>query len=203
MISTRFLPIVCALVAVTLVPTFIHSYSNSVIRDGRSTASVPMTLAGYTGTASGRNATWGQRRFDSDDWTERVYRTGRDEVIVTVVRSFDAKALYHHPELAVTEYTFPRSEIRRFAQRPEIPVYVLYAEGGGVALYSLHYDDTFVENPIRFQLRSAGEMLVSGRKAMTLFFLADKTPGANVEALPSLNLFFEAIDSFTGSGSAQ
>ena len=70
-ISTRFLPIVCGLVAVTLVPTLIHSYADSAVRDGRTTASIPMTLAGYTGAPSGRNATWGQRRFESDDWTER------------------------------------------------------------------------------------------------------------------------------------
>ncbi|NOT26850.1 MAG: hypothetical protein HOP16_12195 [Acidobacteria bacterium] len=203
MISTRFLPAVCGLVAVALVPTLIHSYSDSAVRDGRSTASIPAVLAGYAGAPSGRNATWGQRRFESDDWTERVYRAGRDEVTLTVVRSYDAKALYHHPELAVTEDTFPRTEIRRFAQRPEIPVFVLQAETGGVGLYALQYDDAFVEDPIRFQLRSAGEMLFSGRKAMTLFFLADNAPDSSVDALPSLGLFFEAIDRFTSQGVSQ
>lgn len=203
MISTRFLPVVCALVALTLVPTFIHSYSDSAIRDGRTTAAIPAVLAGYTGTASGRNATWGQRRFESDDWAERVYRAGRDEVVLTVVRSYDAKSLYHHPELAVTENTFPRTEVKRFAQRPEIPVHVLYAEPTGVALYVLQYDDAFVEDPIRFQLRSAGEMLFSGRRAMTLFFLADQLPAASVERLPSLGLLFEAIDRFTAQRVSQ
>jgi hypothetical protein len=203
MISTRFLPVVCALVAVTLVPTFIHSYSDSAVRDGRTTAAIPTMLAGYTGAASGRNATWGQRRFESDDWTERVYRAGRDEVTLTVIRSYDAKALYHHPELAVTENTFPRTELKRFARRPEIPVHVLYAEPEGLGLYVLQYDNTFVEDPIRFQLRSAGEMLFRGRRAMTLFFLADQAPAASVEMLPSLGLLFEAIDRFTSQGVSQ
>jgi hypothetical protein len=200
-ISTRFLPVVCGLVAVTLVPTFIHSYSDSAVPDGRTTASIPMTLAGYTGAPSGRNATWGQRRFDSNDWTERVYQSGRDEVRLTVVRSFDAKALYHHPELAVTESSFTETELTRFPQRPDIPVYVLYAEPEGVALYALHYDSAFVQDPIRFQLRTAGELLFSGRKAMTLFFLTDDgpIPGSGVESLPSLGLFFAAIDRFTAS----
>jgi hypothetical protein len=200
-ISTRFLPIVCGLVAITLVPTFIHSYSDSAVRDGRTTTSIPMALAGYTGSASGRNATWGQRRFESDDWTERVYRSERDEVRLTVVRSYDAKALYHHPELAVTENTFSSTELTRFTQRPDIPVYVLHAESGGVALYALHYDGAFVQDPIRFQLRTAGELLFSGRKAMTLFFLTDDggVPGSGVESLPSLGLFFAAIDRFTAS----
>ena len=202
MISTRFLPIVCGLVAITLVPTFIHSYSDSAVHDSRTTGSIPMTLAGYTGAASGRNATWGQRRFDSDDWTERVYRSSGDEVRLTVVRSYDAKALYHHPELAVTESNFIKTELRRFAQRPDTPVHVLYADSGGVALYALHYDNAFVQDPIRFQLRTAGELLLSGRKAMTLFFMTDDRPGAGIESLPSLGLFFAAIDRFVASAGA-
>jgi hypothetical protein len=199
-ISTRYLPIVCGLVAVTLVPTFIHSYSDSTVRDGRTTASIPMALAGYTGVPSGRNATWGQRRFESDDWTERVYRSGRDEFRLTVVRSYDAKALYHHPELAVTESTFIKTELKRFTPRPEIPVHVLHTASNGVALYALHYDPGFVQDPIRFQLRMAGELLFSGRKAMTLFFLTDGNGGSDIESLPSLSPFFTAIDSFTASG---
>jgi len=205
MISTRFLPIVSGLVAVTLVPTFIHSYSDSAVRDGRTTTSIPMSLAGYTGAPSGRNATWGQRRFESEDWTERLYRSGRNEVKLTVVRSYDAKALYHHPELAVTESNFIRTEVKQFDQRPDVPVHVLYSDRGGVSLYALHYDRAFVQDPIRFQLRTAGELLFSGRKAMTLFFLTDDAgPGAGVESLPSLGLFFAAIDRFTNSaGSSQ
>jgi hypothetical protein len=173
-----------------------------VVRDGLTTTSIPMALAGYSGSASGRNATWGQRRFDSEDWTERVYRSAGDEVRLTVVRSYDAKALYHHPELAVTEHTFAKTELRRFTQRPDVPVHVLYAESGGVALYALQYDGTFVQDPIRFQLRMAGELLFSGRKAMTLFFLTDDAPGAGADGLPSLGLFFEAIDRFTTTAGA-
>ena len=203
MISTRYLPIVCALVAVTLVPTFIHSYSDSAVRDGRTTTSIPMALAGYIGAPTDRNATWGQRQFESDDWIERVYRSGRDEVTLAVVRSYDAKALYHHPELAATEDTFDKTEVRRFAQRTDIPVFVLSTTTNRIALYALQYEDAFVENPIRFQLLTAGEMLFSGRRAMTLFFLSDQDPGTNVDALPSLGLFFEAIDRFSSPGATQ
>ena len=204
MISTRYLAIVCGLVAVALVPTFIHSYSDSAVRDGRTTASIPMALAGYTGAPSGRNATWGQRRFESNDWTERVYRSGRDEVRLTVVRSYDAKSLYHHPELAVTEGDFVKTELKRFAQRPDIPVHVLYAQRSRIALYVLHYDQRIVQDPIRFQLRMAGELLFSGRKAMTLFFLTDGNAGPDIESLPSRALFFEAIDRFSsGAGALQ
>ena len=209
MISTRFVPVICALVAVALVPTFIHSYTDSTVHDGRVTASIPTSLAEYNGTPSGRNATWGQRRFDSHDWTERTYRSSTDEVRLTVIRSYDAKALYHHPELAVTNGpSFVKTEVRRFSQQPDVPVHVLYTDetDGMLAMYALHHGTTFVQDPIRFQLRTAGELMFSGRKAMTLFFLTDEhaSNSGNIEKLPSLGMFFAAIDRFVASdGPAQ
>src|SRR5688572_467043 len=132
MISSRFMPVACALIAIALVPTLIHSYAGAVEVDGRTTAGIPAFLAGFTSTDAGRNATWGKRRFDSDDWSERTYRNGVDAVRLTVVRSYDSKSLYHHPELAVAYPTsFPEEETRRFTVRPEIPVHVL-TPGEGV-----------------------------------------------------------------------
>jgi hypothetical protein len=65
-------------------------------------------------------------------------------------------------------------------------------------MYVLHYDDRFVENPITFQIRTAGELLFSGRKPMTLFFLhdLDVPEGARPGTLPSARLLFSAIDRF-------
>jgi hypothetical protein len=205
-IANRFLPIVCALVALTLVPTLIHSYADSTVRDGRATETIPTSLAGYVGAPSGRNATWGKRRFESDDWMERIYKSSDDQVKLSVIRSYDPKSLYHHPELAVAYGpSWVRTEEKRFAQRPEIPVHMLYTDTGGtVAMYVLHYDDRFVEEPITFQLRTAGELLFSGRKAMTLFFVTDESvpSAAGVDTLPSADLLFAAVDRFVASGSA-
>ena len=205
MISSRFVPAVCGLVAVALIPTYIHSYAGSTVQDGRTTASIPTSLAQYEGTPSGRNNTWAKRRFDSDDWTERIYRSSGDEVKLSVIRSFDAKRLYHHPELAVAYGpSYVRPEVRRLTRRPDIPVHVLYTDGSTrtIVLYALHYGDSFVQDPIRFQLRSAGELLFSGRKAMTLFFLTDESvpAGIDIDGLPSIGLFFDAIEQFVASG---
>lgn len=205
MISSRFLPIVCALVGLTLVPTLIHSYSDSTVRDGRATQMIPMSLAGYEGAPSGRNATWGKRRFESDDWMERIYKSGGDEVKLSVIRSYDPKSLYHHPELAVSYGpSWVRSEVKRFPQRSEIPIHMLYTDGGAVAMYVLHYDDRFVQDPIMFQLRTAGELLFSGRKPMTLFFVTDQSvpSSADISTLPSASLLFAAIDRFLATGGA-
>jgi hypothetical protein len=140
MIAGRFVPAVCALVAIALIPTYIHSYAGSTVQDGRRSGSISESLAEYQGTSSGRNATWGKRRFDSDDWTERIYRSSGDEVKLTVIRSYDPKSLYHHPELAVSYGpSYQKSEIRRLAGRPEIPVHVLSTNGRvrTIALYAL------------------------------------------------------------------
>ena len=205
MISNRFVHAACVLIAVALIPTYIHSYAGSVVEDGRTTASIAPSLGQYQGTPSGRNATWGKRRFDSDDWMERIYKSSTDQVKLSVVRSYDPKSLYHHPELAVAYGpSYVQSDIRRLPQRPDIPVYVLSTSGRErtIAVYALHYGSGFVEDPIRFQLRTAGELLFSGRQAMTLFFLTAErvAAGTDVEALPSIGMFFEAIDQFVASG---
>jgi hypothetical protein len=208
MISTRFLSVVCALVGLALVPTLIHSYAETTVRDGLSTQVISTSLAGYQGVPSGRNATWGKRRFDSDDWMERDYTSNGDTVKLSVIRSFDPKTLYHHPELAIAYGpSYIRNEVRRFAQRPDVPVHMLYTDTdvGTVAMYALLYDNRFVEDPIGFQIRTAGELLFSRRKPMTIFFVTDQkvAASANIDTLPAANVLFAAIDSFlqrAGSG---
>jgi hypothetical protein len=198
MISSRFVPAICALFALALVPTLLHSYSDTVVDDGRSVTAIDERLGSLVSVPSDRNPTWGKRRFDSDEWIERIYSGGdvKGHLRLTVVRTFDAKSVYHHPELAVAYGTsFTGSEIRHFPERPEIPVHVLRSAQGvpSAAMYVLHYDDRYVANPIAFQLRLAGELLVSRRKPMTLFFIVDER-GSNVAA--RTQLLFTALDSF-------
>jgi hypothetical protein len=202
MISPRYAAAVCLLIAGALVPTVIHSYAGLTSSDGRAVQAIPRTLAGFTSTPSGRNESWGKRRFGSDDWIERRYVQDADAVMLTVVRSYDLKTLYHHPELAVTDSTpFTRYETARFPEQPSIPVHVLRSDNpaGPIAMYVLHYDDRYVEHPISFQLRTAGELLVRGRKAMTLFFvLREKNgPGGVPHVDAAARVLFDAIHQFT------
>ena len=200
MISHRFIPVVCLLLAAALVPTIIHSYSGAAHDDRRTTAAIPTVLVGHESVPSDRAATWGKRRFDSDDWTERTYRdVAGQELRLTVVRSYDPKSVYHHPELAVAYRTsFVGEDVIRMAERPEIPVHVL-KPGPGVgasAMYVLHYDTRFVDNPIAFQIRAAGELLFSKRRPMTLFFLFNESARAEEGRSTEAGLMFAAIDAF-------
>lgn len=202
MVSHRFIPAACVLVAAALVPTIIHSYSADVHDDGLSTAAIPTLLAGFDSVPSERAATWGKRRFDSDDWIERVYRGANGETYrLTVVRSLDPKSVYHHPELAVAYRTgFVGEEIRRFEARPDIPVHVLKPAPGvrAGAMYVLHYHTRFVDNPIAFQIRAAGELLFSRRRPMTLFFVFNESPqpGGGAKESAGAMLLLEAIEAF-------
>jgi hypothetical protein len=202
MISPRYLTAVCVLLALALVPTVIHSYLGVVEADGRSTAAIPASLAGYTAAPTNRDPRWGAQRFEATDWFERRYVSPTDEVMLTVLRSYDLKRLYHHPELDVAYgEPFMRSETHYFAAHPDIPIHVLYSdvERGPVALYALHYDAGFVADPLMFQLRSATDLLIRGRKPMTLLFARDSSVAEQlpVEALPVTQLLFAAIRAFT------
>jgi hypothetical protein len=119
------------------------------------------------------------------------------------VRSYDLKALYHHPELAVSYHSakFERATTQRPADRPDMPVHVLTNSVGAVGMYALHYDDRFIADPIRFQLRTAAELLFTGRKAMTLFFVLDELAPQGVAPLnlPAARLLFDAVDHFVAT----
>lgn len=204
-VSPRYLPAICGLFALALVPTLIHSYAEDVATDALATSTIPASLAGFASTPSARAKNWGKRRFDSDDWMERNYGRGGDQVRLTVIRSYDLKALYHHPELAVAYggqfgSSFGTQDVTRFAARPDIPVHVLHPTPGdrALGLYVLYYDGAFVEHPLWFQFQTAGKLLFSRRKPMTLFFAHDfeVQESAEIEHLPSMELLFGAIEGF-------
>jgi hypothetical protein len=200
-IAPRFLPVLCVVFGVALVPTLIHSYGDNVATDGRRTAALPRVLNGYEGAPSDRNEGWGKRRFDSDDWIEREYSRSGDRIRLTAIRSYDPKSLYHHPELAIAYGTaFAGEDTRRFDRRPDVPVHVLRPLEGANAIgaYVLHYGDRFVDNAIWFQIRAAGELLFSQRQPMTIFFVLDQSVPSppDVAGSSAVQLLFAAVDSF-------
>jgi hypothetical protein len=205
MIASRYAAAVAALVAVTILPTLIHSYAGVVVDDGKRATHVPETLGAFTSQPTDRNPNWGRRHFDSDDWVERRYSTLTGSVTLSVVRSFDLKTLYHHPEIEIVEGADLRaSRTETFAAHPDIPVFVLATERerGPVVFYALHYGDGFVRDPIWFQIRTAGELLFGGRQAMTLFMAQDSEvlAGADLSARPALALLYAAIEQFVDAG---
>jgi hypothetical protein len=200
-ISSRFATAVCVLVLVALVPTIIHSYAALVVDDGRRATRVPEVLDSFTSQPTGRNPNWGRRHFETDDWIEREYSSSTGEATLCVVRSYDLKTLYHHPEIEIVEgASLVKNRVETFQARPEVPVFVLEtaSDRGPVVLYALLYRDGFVQDPLWFQLRTAGELLFRGRQAMTLFFVREQNvpAGADLSSRASAAVLFAAIEQF-------
>lgn len=202
MISLRYAAPILALLSGALLPTFIHQYLGLTIDDGRKVDAIGWQLAGLTGEATSRRPSFGAA-YESHDWLERRYTGTAGEVTLFVARSFDAKHLYHHPENVVLRgKLFESRGTRRFEPRPDIPVHVLTSVGSGgeLAAYALLYDDRFVDNPYLFQLRTSWELLIGGRKPMTLFFVHDasKRPDTPLEGALAIRVLHEAIAHFIG-----
>jgi hypothetical protein len=203
-IAPRFSLPVALLLGLALVPTIIHQYVGLAVSDGRTTEAVDMNLAGLSGTATGRKASWVIGKFDSNDWIERWYTIPDERIQLLVVRSYDLKRLYHHPELAIVQADDLMSRgVVRLSQRQSVPIHVLESrqtDRRGIALYALHYDSEFVDNAISFQLRTAASLLIGGRRQMTLFFVhdSDVPPDSPLDDLPATRVLLGAVDSFMG-----
>lgn len=194
MMSARYLPAVAVLLVLALVPTVIHGYLGATVADGRSAAAIPLELASRDGRPTGRPASVVRDTFGATDFVERQY--GPD-LLLFVARSYDAKRLYHHPELAVAYGdAYDRARIVQRPDRPDVPIHVLEGHQDRLSVYALHYQDEFIADPIRFQLRNALTLLARPRALTTLFFVrARGVAGADVRS-PAEDLLQAAIDAF-------
>ena len=98
MISPRFAPAVTILLALALIPTIRNTYVDAHVSDGRTLGAIPFDLAGRPAPPPNGGPAGRPRPLEAEDAIERRY--GPD-ITLFAARSFDAKQLYHHPELAV------------------------------------------------------------------------------------------------------
>jgi hypothetical protein len=200
-ISSKYAAAVAVLLALALVPTVIHSYGDARSDDGLRAAAITPVLAGMTSSPTDRRAGWGESHFDTNDWIERTYDVNGVPGTLFVARSYDAKLLYHHPELAVLRgFETTPAGIASSRERQDVPLHVIGIERNGqkgVAVYALRYERSFIEDPVMFQLRTAVELLVSRRKPLTLF-MASALSGSVEKAgeTPAAQLLLAAIADF-------
>ncbi len=202
MISPRFSSVTIGLLGIALVPIVIHSYVGRVQSDGRTTRVISPSLVGLTSEPTDRKERWVRDTYSSDDWIERRYTNGRNQLTLFVARSYDFKRLYHHPELGVLHgFDFTDGGTVHVPARPDVPIHLLEslrATAGSRAIYTLVYGTEFVDNPYVFQIRTAFRLLLQPRKPMTLFMVHDAgllPSGALVDGLAT-RLLFQALDSF-------
>lgn len=196
MIASRYLPALVSLLALAAVPTVLHSYLDTMTGDGRQLEAISRDLNGIHGQpSSGRSPQLVSEQYGTTDFIERQYGP---TMTLFVIRSYDPKKLYHHPELGVAHGdAFQPAVVTRTPERPEVPIFVLESTTGRVSVYALFSDGRFIEHPMRYQLGNALGLLASPKKPMTLFFVRGRLAGA-VRPSPSsaTALLLAAIDSF-------
>jgi hypothetical protein len=130
--------------------------------------------------------------FGADDFIERRY----DDTTLFVARSYDLKALYHHPELgAAYARSYDTHRVQQVST-PDGPVAMHVLTGtGGLACYVLLYDREYVADPLLFHAKQALVMLFSPRRPMTLFFAHGPASSSPTES-PAARLVVAALHSF-------
>ena len=198
--ATRYARLTLVLVLVALVPTVVNSYLGSTEDAGPRLATVvPETIDGFTSAPTDRREASIQRSFSASDWVERRYTGPGGEATLLVVRSFDMKRVYHHPELAVASMEFRAPRLETVASPlGDIAVHVLEDARQGMVAYTLIYGDETVAAPLWFQLRVAPELLLRGRRPLTLALAVDRafqTDGAvSLTDSPAVTLVTAATD---------
>jgi hypothetical protein len=201
MISSRYGLPVALILMLALVPTVIHSYLGLKEDDGLSVNNIKSELDNFNSTPTNRQPGWGEETFGCEDWIERIYSNEQGKSLrLFVGRSYDHKRLYHHPELALSYAKDLRSAGQiRLPGQPEIPVNVLRNETRpNMAAFVLLYDGKFIGNPISHQIRDSLKQLISVRKPMTLFYIADDNEDQNIPFTqsPAASLLDKAIKDF-------
>lgn len=175
-LSARYATPTLIVLLLALIPTVVNTYVGRKLAETPPLSdALPAVLDGRASTPTTRKPHAIKKEFDSEDWVERAYeRPGGDPVTVLVVRSYDMKRLYHHPELAVTEREYERD---RLVEVPTaggpVQVHVLKGTPTGLAAYALVYRGETVGNPYTFQLKVAPELLFTGQRPLTLVFAED------------------------------
>jgi hypothetical protein len=181
-LSPRYATATLVLLALALVPTVVTSYvRGTVVEQPPLRDLLPDVLDGRMSAPTNRRASTIKREFDSDDWGEREYAgIGEPAIKVLVVRSYDMKRLYHHPELAVSEANYAAAQLVSVPSAAgALDVHVLEGEEGRhrMAAYALLYRGRTVARPLLFQLTVAPELLLLGRRPLTLVFAEQRTVG--------------------------
>lgn len=201
MISARYALPVSLVLMLALIPTVIHSYLGLETDDGLSAKKIKFELGNFNSEPTNRQPGWGEETFGSVDWIERAYTDEQGKTLrLFVGRSYDHKRLYHHPELALSYAKDLRSEGQiHLSGQPEIPVNLLHNDmRPNMAAFVLLYDGKFIDNPISHQIRDSLKQLISARKPMTLFYIADDNAPKNTTFLqsPAASLLNKAIKDF-------
>jgi hypothetical protein len=164
----------------------LYSYIQVEIDDCKSPwAFVPKSApASHSG---GSRDEWMRERFQRSQWDEGSFVRDGLRFDFSMIRSYDAKRLYHRPETSLVEHAFVKSRGIEWVQADSgaLPIHRAYYGATNPAImvaYLLVYRSSPVASPYWPQLRAAPIELLSGRRPMTLFLIqARGSPDSVIE----------------------
>lgn len=164
---------VCLLLA--LIPVVVHSYFRAEIDDCKAPRAFVPESAQASHSGGSRDA-WMRELFQSSQWDEGSFLREGLRFDFSIIRSYDAKRLYHRPETSLVERAVVERRGMDWVNTDSgvLPIHRAYYGATDpviVAAYLLVYRSSPVASPYWPQLRAAPVQLLSGRRPMTLFFI--------------------------------
>ena len=181
MVSARYAPYVFAFLAPAMLVVLLHSYIGLRAEDCSKATSL---FAGQSkGPGLFREKRLGEV-FEAERWEEGSLPVPRQgwQANFAVVQSYDAKKLYHRPEMyLIRESTPSRRAVEQVKLAEDLVAihHVYYPASESIVLhaaYLLIYDSQPVANPYLAQIRLAPWQIVRGTYPMTLSFVAVSGP---------------------------
>jgi hypothetical protein len=160
----------------------VHSYLNLEIDDCKAARLlVPQSVP--ASDSSRKRDAWMRDQFEASQWHEGSFVKDGQRFDFSILRSYDAKRLYHHPENYFANRAFVRERRIEWVSTHSgaVPIHRVYYSDPNAAVlvaYLLVYRSSPVASPYWAQLRAAPVELFSGRTPMTLFLIqARGAPG--------------------------
>ncbi len=167
----------CLLLA--LVPVVVHSYFRVDVEDCNAFSTFLPQFA-YVSRGAGHDAQI-KDRFETSEVREGSFSAHALRFDFSVIRTYDAKRLYHRPEDTLVEHSIVATHGIQWAATGSgtVPIQRAYYDPGDPAIvvsYLLVYHSSLVANPYWAQLRAAPAELFTGRHPMTIFLIQARGP---------------------------
>jgi hypothetical protein len=180
-LSRRYALHAVALLLVPLFPVAIHSYGRYDTDDCANVQALlgPVAIEGAEDT----RGAWMKRVFSAVQWKEASLPPAGSsaQFKTSVIRSYDPKKLYHHPESGLIQKASLNSRGTESIEinSESIPIQRVYyaaADRATIVAYMLVYGSRPVANPYVAQFTALARQLRRGRMPMTMFFISGTGP---------------------------
>jgi hypothetical protein len=187
-LSLRYVRPLSACLLLALIPVVVHSYIKVEIDDCRAPWAFLQQSAQASPDFGGSRDAWMRQFYQSSQWREGTFFKDGLRFDFSIVRSYDAKLLYHRPETSLVEHAIVDRRGMEWVpvDSGALPIHRAYYTDTAPAIvvaYLLVYRSSPVASPYWPQLRAAPVELFSGRRPMTLFLIQARGSPAGVQEM--------------------